>query len=70
MSIASPCTQECRLDPAGLACLGCGRTLDEIQHWISMGDDARRCIMAALPGRRAAMLLAADPRAYRAEYGG
>jgi predicted Fe-S protein YdhL (DUF1289 family) len=64
MALMSPCTQECRLDPAGLACLGCGRTLDEIQHWISMGDEARRRVLAALPERRAAMLLAADPLAY------
>jgi predicted Fe-S protein YdhL (DUF1289 family) len=62
MTITSPCTQECRLDPAGLACLGCGRTLDEIQHWISMGEDARRRVLAELPRRRAAMVLAAGKR--------
>jgi predicted Fe-S protein YdhL (DUF1289 family) len=48
--------------PAGLACLGCGRTLDEIQHWISMGEDARRRVLAELPRRRAAMVLAAGKR--------
>jgi predicted Fe-S protein YdhL (DUF1289 family) len=63
MVIASPCTQECRLDPDGLACLGCGRTLDEIQRWISMGEEARRRVMAALPERRAAIRLAAGPLA-------
>ena len=29
-----------------------------------MGDEARRRVLAALPERRAAMLLAADPLAY------
>jgi predicted Fe-S protein YdhL (DUF1289 family) len=70
MAMISPCTQECRLDPSGTACLGCGRTLDEIQHWISMGEEERRRLMEELPGRRAAMLLQADPLAYRALFGG
>lgn len=69
MAVKSPCSRECRLDPAGVACLGCGRTLDEIQHWLSMDDDERRSVIAALPQRRAALLRQADPLAYRALYG-
>ncbi|ASY44708.1 DUF1289 domain-containing protein [Sphingobium sp. GW456-12-10-14-TSB1] len=43
--IASPCRNLCALDAARI-CTGCGRTIDEIVHWRSMGDEARAAVMA------------------------
>lgn len=51
----SPCTSVCTLDAARRYCVGCLRTLDEIAAWSILGDDARRAIVAALPGRRATL---------------
>jgi uncharacterized protein len=49
----TPCTKICTLDAHKERCIGCGRTLDEIARWASMGDDERATIMAELPSRRA-----------------
>ncbi|WP_081628013.1 DUF1289 domain-containing protein [Sphingobium indicum] len=43
--VTSPCRNLCALDAARV-CIGCGRTIDEIVHWRSMGDDARAAVMA------------------------
>ena len=50
--IASPCTKVCTIDPRSQLCRGCGRTLDEIARWMSLGEDERQRIMAELPARR------------------
>jgi len=56
--VASPCISVCVVDPRGSGvCVGCGRTLDEIAAWIDMPDDARRDVLARLPGRLAALRL-------------
>lgn len=55
MSVASPCTKVCTLDPASGLCLGCGRTGDEIGRWAGMTETERRALMAALPGRMAGL---------------
>jgi predicted Fe-S protein YdhL (DUF1289 family) len=47
----TPCTKICTLDPARRYCVGCGRTLDEIARWASMGEAERADIMAELPAR-------------------
>ncbi len=52
--IPSPCTRVCTLDPATGFCLGCYRTMSEIERWIGLGDAERLAILARLPGRRAA----------------
>ena len=49
----SPCVRLCVLDPADTVCEGCGRTAEEIAHWIEFGDAERRAIMDALPARLA-----------------
>jgi predicted Fe-S protein YdhL (DUF1289 family) len=54
MAIASPCTKVCTIDPPSQLCRGCGRTLDEIARWMSLGDSERARIMADLPARLAA----------------
>jgi len=45
----SPCIKVCVI-ATGL-CSGCGRTLDEIARWGSMGEAERARIMALLPTR-------------------
>lgn len=51
MPPSSPCVKVCLLDDASGLCRGCGRTLDEIVAWASLGEGARASIMAALPAR-------------------
>ncbi|WP_188065257.1 DUF1289 domain-containing protein [Sphingobium sp. KCTC 72723] len=41
----TPCRNLCQLDAARATCTGCGRTIDEIVHWRSMGDAARAAVM-------------------------
>jgi predicted Fe-S protein YdhL (DUF1289 family) len=40
------------MDAAGVLCLGCFRTLDEIAVWSVLDADAKRAVLAALPARR------------------
>lgn len=51
--IESPCVKVCILHPEARICLGCHRTADEIALWSRLSPEARRAIMAELPGRRA-----------------
>jgi predicted Fe-S protein YdhL (DUF1289 family) len=53
-AIESPCVKICTLDASAGLCRGCGRTLDEIAHWIRMSSEERARIMAELPARLAA----------------
>lgn len=52
--IESPCVKVCVVHPATGFCLGCHRTAEEIATWPGMTAEARRAVMAALPGRAAA----------------
>ncbi len=61
MAIASPCTKVCTIDPRSQLCRGCGRTLDEIARWVSLGEDERARVMAELPARLAANGLGPAP---------
>jgi predicted Fe-S protein YdhL (DUF1289 family) len=49
----SPCIDVCTLDAATQSCIGCGRTLVEIEGWIAFTPQQRKAINAELPGRRA-----------------
>ena len=51
MSVSSPCTKVCTIDPRSKLCLGCGRTLTEIAQWGSMAETERRRIMSLLAAR-------------------
>jgi uncharacterized protein len=51
--IESPCIKVCVLDPASNHCVGCGRSLAEIERWSAFSPEERRRIMAELPSRRA-----------------
>ncbi len=65
MAIASPCTKVCTIDPHSGLCMGCGRTLDEIARWMSLGEPERARIIADLPRRLAAGGLATEPAGQR-----
>ena len=51
MAIATPCTKVCTIDPRSQLCHGCGRTLDEIARWMSLGESEQQRIMVELPQR-------------------
>ena len=50
-AIASPCNKICTVDPVSGLCLGCGRTLQEIERWTAYSDTERARVMAELPQR-------------------
>jgi predicted Fe-S protein YdhL (DUF1289 family) len=54
MTIESPCNKICTVDAVTAACVGCGRTLAEIEGWTRFSAAERRRIMAELPRRLAA----------------
>ena len=58
--IESPCNKICAIDPVSALCVGCGRTLAEIEGWIRFSAEERARIMADLP-RRLAAQSDADP---------
>lgn len=49
--VESPCIQVCVVHPEARICTGCHRSLDEIATWSRLSPEARRAIMADLPGR-------------------
>jgi predicted Fe-S protein YdhL (DUF1289 family) len=51
MTVPSPCIKVCVLDADRRACVGCGRTLDEIATWSTMSDDGRRRVLRAAAAR-------------------
>jgi uncharacterized protein len=61
--IQTPCENICVVDqPSGL-CLGCGRSLAEIESWTAYSNAERARIMAELPKR----LDALNPRSHAAK---
>ncbi len=50
--IESPCVQICVIHPESRLCTGCLRSIDEITVWSRMTPEARRAVMAELPGRQ------------------
>jgi len=53
--VESPCNNVCAVEPISALCIGCGRSLAEIEGWMRMGADERVRIMAQLPRRLAAL---------------
>jgi uncharacterized protein len=47
----SPCIKVCIHDPVSGLCRGCGRTLQEIQDWMELGEAEQLRIMAELGER-------------------
>ena len=58
--IESPCNEICAIDPIAALCVGCGRSLREIESWIRLTPEERGVIMAELPQRLAALHAPAD----------
>jgi predicted Fe-S protein YdhL (DUF1289 family) len=50
-AIETPCDNVCTLDPAAGLCLGCGRSLSEIEQWTAFNDAQRSRVMKELPRR-------------------
>lgn len=48
----SPCVRVCVMQPESGLCIGCLRTAQEIAAWPAMTPEARRALMAELPGRK------------------
>ncbi|MFM8548421.1 MAG: DUF1289 domain-containing protein [Betaproteobacteria bacterium] len=46
--VPSPCISVCQLDPTGQRCLGCTRTLEQIEAWIMLDDDERLVVWRQL----------------------
>jgi predicted Fe-S protein YdhL (DUF1289 family) len=49
--LETPCVNICLLDDESGLCVGCGRSGNEIAHWVEMTPGQRRAIMATLPKR-------------------
>ena len=52
--VASPCIGLCKMDSAGVLCLGCQRTLPEIAQWGFAPPQRKRDILKAIAARNAA----------------
>ena len=50
--ILSPCVLVCVMNPKSGLCLGCYRTLEEIERWRIYSDDEREAILADLRVRK------------------
>ncbi|MFM9938307.1 MAG: DUF1289 domain-containing protein [Hyphomicrobiaceae bacterium] len=48
----SPCIQVCVVDAATRACIGCGRTIEQIAGWTGFSASERRRIMSELSTRK------------------
>lgn len=59
-AIQSPCVNICVIDAAGMQCVGCYRTLDEIGRWGTMSSAERNAIMAQVDERIEAAFEHAD----------
>lgn len=65
--IESPCVKICVLHPVERLCIGCYRTGEEIGSWSRMTPEARRAVMAELPGRATKLVKRRGGRAGRLE---
>lgn len=52
--VQSPCIKICVIHPETRLCTGCLRSIDEITAWSRMSNEARRDVVAELPGRAGA----------------
>jgi hypothetical protein len=52
-ALPSPCTKDCKIDPANGLCRGCQRTIEEIVRWGGADEAGQARILAAVAQRRA-----------------
>jgi len=52
-TLPSPCTKDCKLDPATGLCRGCLRTIEEIVRWGGATETEKARTLAAVAQRRA-----------------
>ena len=48
MKKKNPCTSICKFSGPKGWCIGCGRTLEEIENWTAMTNEERKSINARL----------------------
>ena len=58
--IKSPCVLICQLDLQSGLCAGCGRSKEEIRHWLRYTDAERDAVMGKLAARMKAAGLGTD----------
>jgi uncharacterized protein len=58
ISVESPCRKICTLDPGSGLCLGCGRTLAEIERWGTLPPSERTRLMQEAAARLTKLLFA------------
>lgn len=47
-TVPSPCISVCQLDSESRRCLGCARTIEQIEAWIMLDDRERMAVWAQL----------------------
>lgn len=52
MMVNSPCVDVCQLDYYKQVCIGCYRTLLEIEQWRNMTDDQRNIVLDNIEDRK------------------
>jgi uncharacterized protein len=52
VSPPSPCNQVCKLDPVTGLCIGCSRTIDEIEAWPRASNAQKKMILELVAARR------------------
>ena len=55
VEIKSPCISVCVLDDSGDFCLGCYRTVEEIERWSEISHEEKKHLLALLEERRSDM---------------
>ena len=50
--VSSPCVDVCQLDFYKQVCIGCYRTLSEIERWRNMTDDERKIVIDSIEDRK------------------
>jgi len=51
-ALQSPCTKDCKIDPANGLCRGCLRTIEEIIRWGGANEAEQKRTLAAVTERR------------------
>ena len=51
-TVPSPCTKDCKIDPATGLCRGCLRTIEEIVRWGGADAAEKKRTLAAIADRR------------------